>query len=82
MKQIRVVVSSKHPDGKIWILGQGGWAELSCSVGTLGGVFVKNVHRIDAELTVDDEIVEFLILESETAPEPVVLPDSECCTGD
>jgi hypothetical protein len=82
-RQIRVVISAKHPQGMIWVLDkQTGWCELAGSVSQLGLAFDGGILKIDAELTVGDSLVEELIANSSIAPEPILLLHRECCTGE
>lgn len=82
-RQLRVVISSKHPQGKLWILDkQQGWCELDGSISKLGAAFDGGILAMDATMTIGDSLAKELLDSSATAPEPIVLPESECCQGD
>lgn len=81
-KQIRVVISPKHPQGAIWLLTNEGWAILEGSISQLGSAFDGGILAMDATMTVGDSLVTDLLNSSPSAPELITLPHRECCQGD
>lgn len=82
-RQIRVVISPKHPQGAIWILEPEGWAQIEGSISQLGAAFDGGILAMDAIMTVGDSLAHELLNNSPSAPELISLPHREpCCDGE
>jgi hypothetical protein len=80
--RVRVAKNSKHPDGAVWVEGDGGWMHLvGADAKLLIAGFGERVSRIEAELTVDRELVEELFASASDSVN--MLPaDAGCRTCD
>lgn len=79
MIQVRIVISPKHPDGAVWAALPEGWSQLAGSIDDLGLLIDPGITRMDAVITVSDNLSDKLLKAGAT---PVVLPESGCCTGE